>query len=382
MRVHPCPPDVPARFPQSAVPAMTRFRLLPPLLVALFTIATPEMSAAQQPDSAVTDTMFLRARRLVADGNGAAGRALADSLLSAATPGTLRYAEALFWRASVAPTAAAAERDYRMLSIEYPLSPRAEDALLRLAQLELARGDRALALKHLERLTLEHPASPARARASYWRSRVLFEDGNVPRACAALADARTHVPLGDVELRNQVEFQSRRCLGVDTTVVAEVPRPVTPATTPPPVASPPRPATTTSPPATTTPPRPATATAPPPATTTPPRPAATTPPPATAATPPAATTTPPATTTTPPRTVAASLPFTVQVAAFPGRAQADQFRDRLVARGYQARTVGAGQVFRVRVGRYATRAAATAAAQDLRAKKIASDAFVTEAEAQ
>lgn len=329
---------------------MTRLRLLPSLLVVLLAVAIPAMSEAQQTDSAVTDTMFLRARRLVADGNGAAGRALADSLLSAATPGTLRYAEALFWRASVAPTAAAAERDYRMISIEYPLSPRAEDALLRLAQLELARGDRALALKHLERLTLEHPASPARARASYWRSRVLFEDGNVPRACAALADARTHVPLGDVELRNQVEFQSRRCLGVDTTVVAEVPRPVTPATTPPPVTSPPRPATTTPPPAT------------------PPRAATTTP--------------PPATTTTPPRTVAASLPFTVQVAAFPGRAQADQFRDRLIARGFQARTVGAGQVFRVRVGRYATRTAANVAAQDLRAKKIASDAFVTEAEAQ
>jgi len=241
----------------------------------------------------------------------------------------------------VAPTAAAAERDYRMLSIEYPLSPRAEDALLRLAQLELARGDRALALKHLERLTLEHPASAARARASYWRSRVLFEDGNVPRACAALADARTRVALGDVELRNQVEFQSRRCLGVDTTVVAEAPRPATPVPTTvvPPVTAP------VTPPATMTPAR------------------------------------TPATVPAPPR-AAASLPFTVQVAAFPGRVQADQFRDRLVERGIEARTVGAGQVFRVRVGRYATRAAANTVAQDLRARKIAGDAFVTEAEAQ
>jgi hypothetical protein len=36
----------------------------------------------------------------------------------------------------------------------------------------------------------------------------------------------------------------------------------------------------------------------------------------------------------------------------------------------------------VRVGRYATRAAANTVAQDLRARKIAGDAFVTEAEAQ
>ncbi len=322
---------------------MTRFRT--PLLLLALAAALPVAGGAQQADSAVTDTMFLRARRLVADGNGAAGRALADSLLSAATPGTLRYAEALFWRASVAPTAAAAERDYRMLSIEYPLSPRAEDALLRLAQLELARGDRDLALKHLERLTLEHPASASRARASYWRSRVLFEGGNVPRACAALADAQAHVGVGDVELRNQVEFQSRRCLGVDTTVVAEVPRPA------PPVRETPVPAATT-PPVT----RPAT-----------PAPASTTPRPTTA---------------TPTRTAATSLPYTVQVAAFPGRTQADQFRDRLVARGLEARTVPAGQVFRVRVGRYATRSAANTVAQDLRARKIAGDAFVTEAEGQ
>ena len=343
---------------------MTRLRLLPLLLATVAAAALPATASAQQVDSAVTDTMFLRARRLVADGNGAAGRALADSLLSAATPGTLRYAEALFWRASVAPTAAAAERDYRMLSIEYPLSPRAEDALLRLAQLELARGDRALALKHLERLTLEHPASASRARASYWRSRVLFEEGNVPRACAALADARAHVALGDVELRNQVEFQSRRCLGVDTTVVVEAPRPATPA----PGASQTAAAgagttTTSSVPSTTAQPVRET-----------PAPAASTPATASPPRPPAAG---PAL-----RPAAAPLPFTVQVAAFPGRAQADQFRDRLIARGIQARTVGAGQVFRVRVGRYATRAAASTVAQDLRARKIAGDAFVTEAEAQ
>ena len=362
---------------------MTPFRLLP-LLLVLAIVASPATIEAQQPDSAVTDTMFLRARRLVADGNGAAGRALADSLLGAATPGTLRYAEALFWRASVAPTAAAAERDYRMLSIEYPLSPRAEDALLRLAQLELARGDRALALKHLERLTLEHPASPSRARASYWRSRVLFEDGNVPRACAALADARTHVALGDVELRNQVEFQSRRCLGVDTTVVADV-RPAPSAGSlggAPPAAvrgptSPSMKAESTAVASPTTQPVRET-----------PAPAAVTPPvtrPATTAVPPApAATTPPRTAATAPtaRPASPSLPFTVQVAAFPARAQADQFRDRLIARGIEARTVGAGQVFRVRVGRYATRSAANTVAQDLRTRKIAGDAFVTEAEAQ
>ena len=329
--------------------------LLPFLLFGLTGVCIPGATAvAQTADSAATDTMFLRARRLVTDGNGAAGRALADSLLAAATPGTTRYAEALFWRASLASTAAAAERDYRLLSIEYPLSPRAEDALLRLAQLELARGDRALALKHLERLTLEHPASPARARTSYWRSRVLFEDGNIPRACAALADATAHLPPGDAELRNQIDYQSRRCLGVDTTTVAEVPRTVPAA--PPAAGAPVQGPTTTA------------------------RTAPSSAAPATPSTAAPVTRVPAA-----PRPITGSpvaAGFTVQAAAFPARAQADQFRDRLRARGLDARTVGAGQVFRVRIGRYPTRTAANAVAQDLRARKIASDAFVTEAEAQ
>ncbi len=108
-------------------------------------------AGAQRPatDSSVTDTMFLVAQRLVSEGRGAEGRALMDSLLAAAVAGSPKYAEALFWHASLAATAADAERDYRRLSVEFPLSPRAEDALMRLAQMEIARGDRALAMRHL-----------------------------------------------------------------------------------------------------------------------------------------------------------------------------------------------------------------------------------------
>jgi cell division protein FtsN len=49
---------------------------------------------------------------------------------------------------------------------------------------------------------------------------------------------------------------------------------------------------------------------------------------------------------------------------------------RLKARKIDARVVGAVKPYRVRVGRYDTRAAATAAASKLKAQKI--DAFVTE----
>jgi TolA-binding protein len=123
----------------------------------------------------------------------------------------MQYAEALFWHASLAATAAEAERDYRRLIVEFPLSPRSEEALMRLAQMENARGERALALQHIDRLLLEHPTSPQRARAGYWKGRFLLEGGDVTQACAAFAGALAGAPPSDAELRHQLEYYGRPC---------------------------------------------------------------------------------------------------------------------------------------------------------------------------
>jgi len=55
---------------------------------------------------------------------------------------------------------------------------------------------------------------------------------------------------------------------------------------------------------------------------------------------------------------------------------ADALAKRLKARGVDVRVAGTARMFRVRIGHYETRAAAAAAARELKAKKI--DAFVTE----
>jgi len=96
-------------------------------------VLLPITAHAQQPTPA--DTMFLHAHRLVSQGQGAAGRALIDSLLGTMPPGSPEHAEGLFWRAVTAAKAEDAERDYLRIVIEYPLSSRAEDALIRLAEL-------------------------------------------------------------------------------------------------------------------------------------------------------------------------------------------------------------------------------------------------------
>src|SRR5438105_1822212 len=158
-----------------------------------------------------TDPVFARAQALVSDGNGAAGRALIDSVIAATPPMAPLYPQALFWRASLAASAADAERDYKHIVVDYPLAPQAADALLRLAQLELARGDRDGALAHLERIPRDYPRSKSLARASYWMARVLFEKNDIRNACAANAGALAQADTTEVELRNQIQYQGQRC---------------------------------------------------------------------------------------------------------------------------------------------------------------------------
>ena len=86
------------------------------------------LAVAQAPARA-TDPVFVRAQGLVSDGNGAAGRALIDSVIKATSPTARLYPEALFWRASLASNAADAESDYKHIVVDYPLAPQAEDAL-------------------------------------------------------------------------------------------------------------------------------------------------------------------------------------------------------------------------------------------------------------
>jgi len=298
------------------------------LLFATVTMAVSGHSApAQRTDSAAKpspsapdprDTLFLRARKLVLEGNSAAGRTLVDSVLTAAT-GAPDSAIALYWRAALAAAAADAERDYRRVIVEYPFSPHSGDALLALAQLEMARGDRDPAIDHLQRFLLQWPNDPQRIRASIWLGRLLLEQNRLAKGCAVLLRTRAALSDSAVETRNQVDYYAARCVGVDT--VVPVPRAASPAPRPP------RPDTTRrSEPA-------------------------------------------------PNGSAPASKRFTVQVAAYQTRESADQLISKLSARGVVARVVGTSAPYRVRVGHYATDGEATTAARELKGKGI--EGFVT-----
>jgi cell division septation protein DedD len=163
----------------------------------------------------MADSIVVRAQRLASDGNAAAGRALLDSVMAASKDGSAEYVNALFGRAMLAGSGDEARKDYLRIAVDYSSSPRAEDALLRLAQMELARGDRAAAKSYLERLALEHPAGPSRAQGAYWLGRVLIDEGALLPACASLAEAKARVAPSDVELANQIAYYSQPCAAAE-----------------------------------------------------------------------------------------------------------------------------------------------------------------------
>lgn len=323
------------------------------VLLALGAVSVPlsGQSPGRTPASAA---VFRRAVALVNDGEGAAGRALLDSMVNAARAGSLELAEALYWRATVAPSAAGAEQDYRRVILDHPLSPRIPDALLRLAQLELARGDRENALRRLQRLDIEYPGYTGRARTSYWLARAHLDQNDIDRGCAAVTEARGRAAPNDVELRNQIDFLALRC----------------PAPAPPAVASS-QPADPSA--GGTTPPAPAPTAAAPPS-----QPSAS--PEAPAANPPQPEVERPRAAAPPPAAAAPSSFWSVQVAAFGNRTQASALADRLRGRGYRARVDGTTAPYRVRIGQYPGRAAAAAALQEIKARGM--EGFVVQVDAR
>jgi cell division protein FtsN len=309
------------------------------------------------------DSLFRHARRLVGEGNGVVGRALVDSLLRAADPISPAYGDALYWHGVVALTAAEAERDYRRVIVEYPLAYYKDDALLSIAELEQARGDRASALAHLQRYVREHGMSKERGIAALGAARLAFEQRDTALGCSMLAEARRSATAADVELRNQIEaYGTSRCTGQSASaVVASPPRPSaasaapvsapvvptpTPVDTPPARAKVVAQARTNPPISTMQPPSTPKPTASKPSV---PQPRSTTT--TTAAPAPAPATRAPATAAPTPRTATS---YTVQLAAYDTRPPAEALVAKLATRGVNARVSGTSKPFRVRLDFYRT----------------------------
>jgi len=306
---------------------MKRFLLFTPAALMLSMLLPCDMAAQQAAGSspsatvsAAMDRQISRARALLESGEGADARNLLDSLVQAAPSASFDLAEALYWRAVLAERMSDAERDWKRLVIESPLSPRAADALVRLGELDLLRGRPAEARVYLERVLREFPTGVQRAKSALLVARTWFDERQDANGCAALAALQAEgVPEG--ELKMQASDLGRRCTGAN-------------AVNSPSAASP------------------------------------------SASTPPSASTTTDSRSPETSSTRPANARYSVQLAAFDTRREAEAAVARLAKAGVEARVDGSDKPFRVRHGYFATRAAASAQLAAL--KKRGHPGFVAE----
>src|SRR5688572_4240798 len=209
---------------------MTSMTRLFRALVVAMALAAPRFVQAQT----VSDSVLLLLERLVVAGDRSSARVLADSLVGALPAESSQLADVFYWRAATATSAADAERDYLRITVEHPYSRRAPDALLALAQLEFARGNRGAARRRFDMLLRDYPKGRHVARASLWSGRLALEEQDYTAGCATLNGARSLVGADDVELRNQFDYYIAQCSRIPAPAPAPdtIPAPEQPAAQP------------------------------------------------------------------------------------------------------------------------------------------------------
>ena len=268
--------------------------------------------------TAQEDSRLVAAVRLAQDGKGDSARAVVLDLIGSTAQSDTLFPQIVYTMGLVARDPGDRSRSFRRVAVEFAGSSWADDALLGLAQEDFAAGRPEASIRNLERIRSDYPASSLLPVAAFWAVRAYLEVRNTAEACRWLSQGLA-LAGEDVELQNQLNFYAPRCAAG-----ASEPAP------------PPGPVTTTSP-------------EPVPATATP-----TTPPPS-----------------------SASGRFTVQVAAASTEAAAEATSNALRNAGYDPHIVREGGFVKVRVGRFATRAEAAAAASQVRAK-MGGSPFVVE----
>ena len=148
--------------------------------------------------------------RSAQEGQGDSARSAVDRLLAATPPTDSLYPQILYTQAMVANTAADMRRHLQRVVVEHPTSPWADDALLRLVQMDYATRSFDNAARNLERLRLDYPVTPLFAQAAYWGGRTYLELKDTTRACRWLADGMSRTDV-DLELQRQMGFMYQRC---------------------------------------------------------------------------------------------------------------------------------------------------------------------------
>ena len=173
--------------------------------ITLFTAPAPQRLSAQ------SDSRLVAAVRLAQEGQGDSARIQVKRILDATPVASPLYAEALYTTGVVAASTTEMERQFRRLVVEFNGSAWADDALLRLMQLNFAQGDLPGVTRTAERLAADYPQSEVIPEAATWAARVYFRQQDNANGCRWLADGLARVDSLNVELKNQLTFLNGRC---------------------------------------------------------------------------------------------------------------------------------------------------------------------------
>jgi cell division septation protein DedD len=165
------------------------------------------------PVLAQTDPRLVDAIRQAQEGRGDSARTKVRRLLAATSPTDTLYPQILYTQAMVASEANEMRRQLQRVAVEYSSSSWADDALLRLVQLDYASGNLEGAARNLERIRLDYPGSALLPQASYWAARTYFDQKSPELACRWIADGLAR-SRGNIELQNQLGYLDQRCAGV------------------------------------------------------------------------------------------------------------------------------------------------------------------------
>jgi cell division protein FtsN len=136
-----------------------------------------------------------------------------DATSSLTGAARMPQAEALYLIALMEPDAAVAGRHYQIIVDEFPASPVADDALHRLALLNLVEGDAHLAIQQLEQLRTEYPVSRHQAEIPLWIGQARLAAGEPQVAVETLLDGFGRVKSAD--LPREISMAQRDALAAE-----------------------------------------------------------------------------------------------------------------------------------------------------------------------
>jgi tetratricopeptide (TPR) repeat protein len=168
-------------------------------------------AAAAVSAGAQTDARLKSAVQLAAEGLPDSATAIVNGLLAITPVTDSLYPEILYTQGSIARTTTEMQRAFQKIAVEYPTSPWADDALLRLAQMDFAARNYAGTVRGAEQLRADNPSSSLIPAAAYWAARADFELGKVADGCAWISRG-LESPSADVEAKNRLEFIQGRCV--------------------------------------------------------------------------------------------------------------------------------------------------------------------------